>query len=114
MDITILNAENITTAIIGAVAGSLFTILFNETRRNIRKGNKKPYPNIKDKYFLFFRYFIILSTIAIGIVFLKLNKFFVISIAFLFSVLVIMIVYDYIPHFILTFGEKTIKNVKKN
>lgn len=106
MDITTLTAENITIAIIGAVAGSLTTSFITEIIRNIKKGDKKPYPNIKDKYILLFKYFIILSTIVIGIVFLALNKFFVVSVVFLFSVLALMIAYDYTTHFIFTFNKK--------
>jgi len=87
--------SNIASELIAALLGSIIMSQFIRVRNNKKNNNQSAKPTKSDNAFLVLRYFTMLTTILLALFFLEFNKWFVFFISAIFSITVIMLIYDY-------------------
>jgi hypothetical protein len=89
---------NIITGTASSILTLIIVFLYNRIVKPANAEKKVTNTTASEKYFLFARYLAIFTIMVLFVIFVSLNKGFVLLIGFCFSILVIMFIYDYAIH----------------
>lgn len=87
--------SNASSELVASLTTLIIISLFNRYKAAKKLIPSISKPTVKERIGLFARYIIMLVVLALIVAFASFNKFFVVLIAFIFSIVVVMFVYDY-------------------